>query len=102
FRPDAEKRPADLVNLGFVLNVIENPQERLRVLQDAWSICRKIMDVAVLVEGLYSVEGLTPFADGFLTSRGTFQKYFSPHELRAFVRQALDTEPVAVAPGIVF
>jgi hypothetical protein len=52
--------------------------------------------------GSSRVQGLTPFTDGFLTSRGTFQKYFSPHELRALVRDALDAEPVAVAPGIVF
>jgi DNA phosphorothioation-associated putative methyltransferase len=91
-----------LVNLGFVLNVIEDAHERLRVLRDAWSLCQRIMAVSVMVEGHYSVHGLKPFSDGFLTSRGTFQKYFSPHELRAFVRQALDIEPVAVAPGIVF
>ena len=55
------------------------------------------MAVAVMVEGHYSVDGLKPFADGYLTSRGTFQKYFSPHELRSFVRLTLDAEPVAVA-----
>ncbi|WP_051390333.1 DNA phosphorothioation-associated putative methyltransferase [Bradyrhizobium sp. Ec3.3] len=102
FRPEEAKRPADLVNLGFVLNVIENVDERVRVLQDAWSLCQRVMAVAVMVEGHYSVEGLKPFADGYLTSRGTFQKYFSPHELRNFVRHTLDTGPVAVAPGIVF
>jgi DNA phosphorothioation-associated putative methyltransferase len=102
FRPDEQKRSADLVNLGFVLNVVEDAQERGRVLQDAWSLCRKIMAVAVMVEGHYSVQGLKPLFDGYLTSRGTFQKYYTPHELRAFVRQVLNTEPVAVAPGIVF
>jgi DNA phosphorothioation-associated putative methyltransferase len=102
FRPDEAKRSADLVNLGFVLNVIENVDERVRVLLDAWSLCQRVMAVAVMVEGHYSVDGLKAFADGYLTSRGTFQKYFSPHELRSFVRQTLDAEPVAVAPGIVF
>jgi DNA phosphorothioation-associated putative methyltransferase len=102
FRPNEEKRPADLVNLGFVINVIEDPKERLHALQEAWTLCRKVMTVAVMVEGHYPVDGLTPFGDGFLTSRGTFQRFYSPHELRALVREALDTEPVAVAPGIVF
>ena len=102
FRPDEQKRSAELVNLGFVLNVIEDAQERGRVLQDAWSLCRKIMAVSVMVEGHYSVQGLKPLFDGYLTSRGTFQKYYAPHELRAFVREVLKTEPVAVAPGIVF
>jgi DNA phosphorothioation-associated putative methyltransferase len=102
FRPNEEKRAADLVNLGFVINVIENPEERLDVLREAWSLCRKMMTVAVMVEGHYPVHGLTPFGDGFLTSRGTFQRFYSPHELRSLVREALETEPVAVAPGIVF
>ncbi len=102
FRREEAKRPAELVNLGFVLNVIEEPRERIHALQEAWSLCRKVMAVAVMVEGHYPVQGLTPFADGFFTSRGTFQKYFSPHELRTLVRDALDAEPVAVAPGIVF
>jgi DNA phosphorothioation-associated putative methyltransferase len=102
FRPDAEIRSADLVNLGFVLNVIEYPDERLATLKKAWALCRKVLAIAVMVEGHYSVDLLKPFGDGFLTSRGTFQKYFSPHELRTFVREALGIEPVAVAPGIVF
>jgi DNA phosphorothioation-associated putative methyltransferase len=102
FRPDAALCFADLVNLGFVLNVIEDPEERLATMKRAWELTKKVLAVAVMVEGHYSVQGLTPFGDGFLTSRGTFQKYFSPHELRAFVRAALGIEPVAVAPGIVF
>lgn len=102
YRPEEAKREADLINLGFVLNVIENIEERGRVLRDAWSLCRKVMSVAVMIEGHYSVEGLKPFADGYLTSRGTFQKYFSPRDFRIFVKEALDAEPVAVAPGVVF
>ncbi|GEC56969.1 hypothetical protein BEL01nite_60120 [Bradyrhizobium elkanii] len=102
FRPDAEIRPAALVNLGFVLNVIEDIEERVLTLKKAWELTRKVLSVAVMIEGHYSVQGLTPFGDGFLTSRGTFQKYFSPYELRAFVRDSLGVEPVAVAPGIVF
>jgi DNA phosphorothioation-associated putative methyltransferase len=102
FRADETKRQADLINLGFVLNVIENADERSRVLRDAWSLCRRVMAVAVMVEGHYSIDGLKAFADGYLTSRGTFQKYFTPHDLRSFVKHALDAEPVAVAPGVVF
>ena len=32
-----------------------------------------------------------------MTKRGTFQKYFSQGEIKAFVEQVLDEEPVAVA-----
>jgi hypothetical protein len=34
-------------------------------------------------------------ADGMLTSRRTFQKYFGQAELRAYVAQVLDREPVS-------
>lgn len=34
--PDAPKQSADAVNLGFVLNVIEDPAERVEALLDAW------------------------------------------------------------------
>lgn len=42
------------------------------------------------------------FRDGVLTARGTFQKYYSQAELRAFLEDHLDREPVAIAPGMFF
>jgi hypothetical protein len=35
YAPDAPKREADLVNLGFVINVIEDLEERIEALQGA-------------------------------------------------------------------
>src|SRR5262249_10130944 len=35
--PDGARRQADVVNLGFVLNVIEDAHERIETLRDAWS-----------------------------------------------------------------
>ena len=37
-RPQAERRPADVVNLGYVLNVIERPSERAETLRTAWDV----------------------------------------------------------------
>jgi DNA phosphorothioation-associated putative methyltransferase len=101
FMPDGERREADVVNLGFVLNVIEDPQERVDAIRNAWALCRKVMAIAVMVPGHYPIDLLKPFRDGFLTSRGTFQRFFQPRELRDFIRATLDFDPVAVAPGIV-
>ena len=42
FRADVEYRPADVVNLGFVLNVIEDPAERAEVLRRSWDLARSI------------------------------------------------------------
>src|SRR5579872_4399885 len=36
YRPDAPRREADIVNLGYVLNVIENAEERAETLRSAW------------------------------------------------------------------
>ena len=43
----AVKRRSDVVNLGFVLNVIENPTERVAVIQEAWSLASGVLIVAV-------------------------------------------------------
>lgn len=102
FLPDADLEPADTVNLGFVLNVIETPAERLDTLRRAWSLCRRVLAVAVMVAGHRLTAGLKPYGDGYLTSRGTFQRYFTPAELREVVGAATGVEAVAVANGIMF
>lgn len=102
FRPDAELTGADVVNVGFVLNVIESRAERLETLRRAWSLCRRVMAVAVMVAGHRPTAGLKPYGDGYLTSRGTFQRYFSPAELREIVGEATGVEAVAVAHGVAF
>lgn len=42
------------------------------------------------------------FSDGCLTSRKTFQKFYSQHELREWIQTTLGVEPVAAAPGVFF
>jgi DNA phosphorothioation-associated putative methyltransferase len=42
------------------------------------------------------------FRDGVLTRRGTFQKYFTQAEIRAYLIAALDEEPIPVAPGVLY
>lgn len=102
FAPDGTRIAANTVNLGFVLNVIESLEERTATLQAAWSYCRRVMAVAVMIAGHRPTAGLKPYRDGFLTSRGTFQKYFTQDELREFIRTTIGVEPFAVAPGIMF
>ena len=47
--PQGQKRPADVVNLGYVINVIEDPVERAETLRNAWALCRRVMVVSALV-----------------------------------------------------
>src|SRR5262245_50442809 len=44
--PEGELRPSDVVNLGYVVNVIENPAERVQVLRRAWDLTRNVLVVA--------------------------------------------------------
>ncbi len=102
FARDRDKREADVVNLGFVLNVIEDLAERRTALAGAYALARKVLAVAVLIGGRTAYEQYRLFRDGVLTTRGTFQKYFTQQELRAYLEETLGREPVAVAPGIFF
>jgi DNA phosphorothioation-associated putative methyltransferase len=102
FAPDGARREADVVNLGFVLNVIENVDERAKALRNAFTLCRRLMVVAVLLEDRTAYERNRLFRDGVLTPRGTFQKYFHQGELRQYLETCLGREPIAVAPGIFF
>ena len=49
FRPDGPRKPADIVNLGFVLNVIEDSRERDATLKSAFRLARKILVVSVML-----------------------------------------------------
>ena len=100
YAPDGPRRPADIVNLGFVLNVIEDRHERAETLMAAYGFARRALSVAVMPLGKYTFDGLRPYGDGYVTARGTFQKYFAQQELRDFIAQALGEPPVAFAPGI--
>ena len=100
YAPDGPRLPADVVNLGFVLNVIEDRHERAETLVAAYSFARRALSIAVMPIGKYTFDGLKPYGDGYVTARGTFQKYFAQQELRNFIAQSLGEAPVAFAPGI--
>jgi len=51
FRPDSARVEADAVNLGYVLNVIESPRERIEALRAAFGLARKVLLVSTLVTG---------------------------------------------------
>lgn len=101
-RPDAPRAPAHVVNLGFVVNVIEDPAERANTLRAAWALTQHVLVVAArLTSETRDLEG-TAHRDGLLTSTGTFQKLFSQQELRAWIEHALQRTTVAAAPGIFY
>ena len=100
--PEGERQEADVVNLGYVLNVIEDPAERLATLLDAWRLTRKVLSVSVLVRGASDLVQADAFQDGVLTTRGTFQKHFEQQELAQYLEDALEHLPVPVSMGLFF
>jgi DNA phosphorothioation-associated putative methyltransferase len=99
--PEGPRANADVVNLGFVLNVIEDPRERIETLKAAWGFAKRSLCVSVMLQGKHLTVGQKPYRDGYLTSRGTFQKYYEQQELQAFVADVTGEKPLAFAPGVV-
>lgn len=99
-RPDKKIENKDLVNLGFVLNVIEDRAERAETLSKAWGYADKILVVAVMVAGERVISQFQPYKDGVITSRNTFQKYYSQAEIRYYIESVLDESAIAVGQGI--
>ena len=102
FRPDAPKNPADVVNLGYVLNVIEDVSERESALRQAWNLAQNLLIVAALVKEDDRGQTQLPFGDGVLTGRGTFQKFFGQAELKTFLEGELQTEAIPASLGIFY
>jgi len=96
-----EKRPADIVNLGFVINVIEDIDERIEAVRGAYALTDELLVISAMLANQEAVTG-TPYGDGVLTSRNTFQKYYTQGELRHFIGETLEEEPIPVGPGIFF
>ena len=50
YKPKAKRTESDVVNIGYVLNVIEDPRERLDTLRAAYKLARKVLIVSVRVD----------------------------------------------------
>jgi DNA phosphorothioation-associated putative methyltransferase len=100
FRPNAPKTPAVVVNLGYVLNVIEEPAERIATLREAYSLAERVLLVSTMVCGQETDSHSRPFRDGFLTKTNTFQKFYAPGELEGLIEQTLDVEASTLGLGL--
>ena len=102
FFPEEDRAPADIVNLGYVVNVIEDPEERVVVLAAAWGLTRKVLIVSARLDW-EAIDASVDFqGDGIVTGKRTFQKFFTQEELCQWIQRALDRRPVAAAPGIFY
>ena len=102
-RPDCERRRSPVVNLGYVVNVIEDIAERCETLRTAWALAEDILIVSARTSmDSRALRDVREFADGCLTSRGTFQKFFSHQELRDWIERTIQVNVVPAAPGIYY
>ena len=102
FRPEDDKLTSDLVNIGFVINVIEDQVERSEALIGAWQLTHKLLVVSAMLANDKYISQFTPYKDGVITSRNTFQKYYAQAELKGYIERTLDENAIAIAPGIYY
>ena len=102
FFPDEDRTPADVVNLGYVVNVIEDHEERAAALCAAWQLARKLLIVSARLDWEARTVGGDFRGDGIVTAKRTFQKFFAQDELRAWIESTIDRSPVAAAPGVFY
>lgn len=102
YRKNEPKKSAKIINLGFVLNVIEDPAERVETLLDAFSLAEKLLVVSALVIETVDSSEATPYRDGYLTKRNTFQKFYQQQELQHYIEDALQLSAQPVALGIFY
>jgi DNA phosphorothioation-associated putative methyltransferase len=98
----AERSSADVVNLGYVVNVIEDPAERCETLRQAWQLSTTTLVVAARLDWDIKATQAVPFSDGVITSKGTFQKFFTQSELQSWIEDTLGVPADAAAPGVFY
>ncbi len=99
--PDSPLVAADVVNLGYVINVIESQAERREALIKAWELTRQVLIVSAQVL-IAQGNSQIAYGDGVVTSRNTFQKYYDQEELKLYIDQVLGVDSVPAALGIYF
>jgi len=102
FVPDQPLEAADVVNLGFVINVVEDPRERAEALSNAFDLAGSVLAVSAMLCKDSFFDAGRSFEDGIITSRDTFQKYYTQTELKDYIESVLQAEAIAVGPGVFF
>ncbi len=100
YSPDTPQILADIVNLGYIINVIEDIKERREALVNAWKLTRKVLLIAAQVTLADTNRGTVAYGDGVVTTRNTFQKYYEQEELKIYIDQVLGVDAIPIALGV--
>ncbi len=102
YAPKNQPEKADIVNLGYIINVIEDQAERRDALIQAWELTEKVLIVAAQILIADRNKGLMAYGDGVITRRNTFQKYYEQEELKTYIDQVLEVNSIPIDLGIYF
>ena len=73
------------------------------MLRKAWALADQVLIVSArLAFDSRALRASYSYADGCVTNRGTFQKFFEQHELRDWISRTLEASPVPASPGIFY
>ncbi|MFM2378614.1 MAG: hypothetical protein RLZZ143_1192 [Cyanobacteriota bacterium] len=100
YRPDSPLIESDIVNLGYVINVIESAEERQEALLKAWQLTRQVLIVSAQILIDDSERGLMAYEDGIITRRNTFQKYYQQEELKQYIDSSLGVDSIPITLGV--
>jgi DNA phosphorothioation-associated putative methyltransferase len=100
--PEPLPQPADVVLHSYIINVIEDPNERAEVLRHGFSLAKKGMVVAA--RDAYGIKVRIPYQDGILTGMSTFEKAYHTSSLALYVIEVLGENVVVemIGPVVVW
>jgi DNA phosphorothioation-associated putative methyltransferase len=102
YAPNHDLKTADIINLGYVINVIEDQSERREALLNAWELTKKVLIVSAQILIADRDRGVMAYSDGVITRRNTFQKYYQQEELKTYIDQVLGVDAIPINLGIYF
>ena len=104
FLPEGKFISSSIVNLAYVLNVIEDPEERKETLLKAYALAEDLLVVSVLTYNQRdrNIALEKSCGDGLVTSWNTFQKYFKQAEFKLYLNELLDAQVDMVSLGVAY
>jgi DNA phosphorothioation-associated putative methyltransferase len=98
--PKTRKSRASIVGCHYVINVIDRPGERVEVVESAWRLTKRMLLVSARLVHEQDEAHVVPKGDGWLTPRGTFQKFYTHEELGELLASVTRITADPVAPGL--
>ena len=100
FAADNNMHESDVVNLGYIINVIEDPKERADTIKKSFHLAKRAIIISAMTTNVKACG--EQYKDGYLTSRNTFQKYYKQSELKEMIEYNTGEEAYAADSGVFY